>query len=219
MNCNKTDLASIGKRIKKARENCNMKQEDLAEKLYCKRELISYYENGNRDIKTDTLINLSKILNVSVDYLLGLVPEPTTDLTIKEVCKFTGLSEKTIMLFKELKPNDTERELSRFFENDIGKKFLVAIMEYCDDVKSNAAFRGHLAAADYDPIICEITKDEETSDIKPYEVIAYRISRFLQKYFEERAEAILEPVVEYEKKRYEEVMKLKSEIDDMISKP
>ena len=165
------------------------------------------------------MINLSKILNVSVDYLLGLVPEPTTDLTIKEVCKFTGLSEKTIMLFKELKANDTERELSRFFENDIGKKFLVAIMEYCDDVKSNAAFRGHLAAADYDPIICEITKDEETSDIKPYEVIAYRISRFLQKYFEERAEAILEPVVEYEKKRYEEVMKLKNEIDDMISKP
>ena len=219
MNCNKTDLASIGKRIKKARENCNMKQEDLAEKLYCKRELISYYENGNRDIKTDTLINLSKILNVSVDYLLGLVPEPTTNLTIKEVCKFTGLSEKTIMLFKELKANDTERELSLFFENDIGKKFLVAIMEYCDDVKSNAAFRGHLAAADYDPIICEITKDEEMSDIKPYEVIAYRISRFLQKYFEERAESILEPVVEYEKKRYEEVMKLKNEIDDTISKP
>ena len=195
-----------------------MKQEDLAERLFCKRELISYYENGNRYIKTDTLINLSKILNVSVDYLLGLVPEPTTDLTLKEVCKFTGLSEKTIMLFKELKANDAERELSRFFENDIGKKFLVAIMEYCDDVKSNAAFRGHLAAADYAPIICEIKK-EEMSDIKPYEVIAYRISRFLQKYFEERAEAILEPVVEYEKKRYEEVMKLKNEIDDMISKP
>ena len=103
MNCNKTDLASIGKRIKTARENCNMKQEDLAKKLYCKRELISYYENGNRYIKTDTLINLSKILNVSVDYLLGLVPEPTTDPTLKEVCKFTGLSEKTIMLFKELR--------------------------------------------------------------------------------------------------------------------
>ena len=181
--------------------------------------MISYYENGNRYIKTDTLINLSKILNVSVDYLLGLVPEPTTDLTLKELCKFTGLSEKTIMLFKELKTNDTERELSRFFENDIGKKFLVAIMEYCDDVKSNASFRGHLAAAGYDPVISEIIKEEEISEIKPYEVIAYRISRFLQKYFEERAEAILEPVIEFEKKRYEEVMILKNEIDDMISKP
>lgn len=219
MNCNKTDLALIGKRIKKARENCNMKQEDLAEKLYCKRELISYYENGNRDIKTYALINLSKILNVSVDYLLGLVPEPTTDLTLKEVCEFTGLSEKTITMFKELKKLDTERELSRFFENDIGKKFLVSIVEYCDDVKSSAAFRGHLAATDYDPIICEINKEEEMSDIKPYEVIAYRISRFLQKYFEERAEAILEPVIEYEKKRYEELMMLKNEIDDIISKP
>ena len=219
MNCNKTDLKSIGKRIKKARENCNMKQEDLAEKLYCKRELISYYENGNRYIKTDTLINLSKILNVSADYLLGLVPEPTTDMTLKEVCNFTGLSEKTITMFIELKKLDTERELSRFFENDIGKKFLVSIVEYCDDVKSTAAFRGHLAATDYDPIICEIKKEEEMSDVKPYEVIAYRISRFLQKYFEERAEAILEPVIEFEKKRYEEVMILKNEINDMISKP
>ena len=106
------------------------------------------------------MINLSKILNVSADYLLGLVPEPTTDMTLKEVCKFTGLSEKTITMFIELKKLDTERELSRFFENDIGKKFLVSIVEYCDDVKSSAAFRGHLAATDYDPIICEIKEEE-----------------------------------------------------------
>ena len=96
MNCNGRDLESIGKRIRKARENLNMKQEDLAKKLLCKREVISYYENGNRDIKTDTLINLSEILGVSTDYLLGLSKAETKDVEISSICDYTGLSERSV---------------------------------------------------------------------------------------------------------------------------
>lgn len=97
MNCNGTDLISIGKRIKSARENCKMKQEELAEKLQCgNREVISYYENGNRDIKTGTLIGLSEALGVTTDYLLGLSKTKTTDPKVKEICEYTGLSEEAI---------------------------------------------------------------------------------------------------------------------------
>lgn len=62
----------IGKRIKKARESANMTQAELAEKISSLRETVAYYETGQRDIKTGTLIRLAKTLGVSADYLLGL---------------------------------------------------------------------------------------------------------------------------------------------------
>ena len=96
MNCNGTDLESIGKRIKNARENLKMKQEELAEKLVCKREVISYYEHGNRDIKTDTLINLARILGVSTDYLLGLSPNPTQNKDLDAICRYVGLGQEAV---------------------------------------------------------------------------------------------------------------------------
>ena len=80
MKCNDTSPKAIGETIRTAREKLNMKQEDLASKLFCKREVVSYYENGNRDIKTDTLIRLSEILGVTTDYLLGLSKAETKDI-------------------------------------------------------------------------------------------------------------------------------------------
>ena len=96
MNCNDTSPKAIGERIKSARENCKMTQKELAKKLICTRELISYYENGSRDIKTDTLIRLSDILGVTTDYLLGLSRAETKDITVASICDYTGLSERSI---------------------------------------------------------------------------------------------------------------------------
>lgn len=96
MKCNDTSPEAIGERIRTAREKMNMKQEDLASKLFCKREVVSYYENGNRDIKTDTLIRLSEILGVTTDYLLGLSKAETKDIEIASICDYTGLSERSI---------------------------------------------------------------------------------------------------------------------------
>ena len=96
MNCNDTSPKAIGERIRTAREKLNMKQEDLASKLFCKREVVSYYENGNRDIKTDTLIRLSEILGVTTDYLLGLSKAVTKDIEVASICDYTGLSERSI---------------------------------------------------------------------------------------------------------------------------
>lgn len=105
---NETDLKSIGERIKKARKSLNMTQDELAAKLYCKREVVSYYESGSRDIKTDTLVKLSKILNVSVDYLLGISKVSTTDTKLKEICEYTGLSENAV---KNLRSEDGKYQI------------------------------------------------------------------------------------------------------------
>lgn len=58
--------------IRELRENADLSQTDMAKILNCSQVAYSYYEIGKRDIPTETLINLAKYHNCSVDYLLGL---------------------------------------------------------------------------------------------------------------------------------------------------
>jgi len=64
------------KRIRDLREDHDFTQKQLAKKLNCSQQVYSNYELGQRDIPTDILIKLSKIYNVSVDYILGLSDSP-----------------------------------------------------------------------------------------------------------------------------------------------
>ena len=64
------------KRIRDLREDMDLTQKKLSDMLKCSQQVYSNYELGQRDIPTDILINLSKIYNVSVDYILGLTDNP-----------------------------------------------------------------------------------------------------------------------------------------------
>lgn len=66
----------IGQRIKQLREEIGMSQQDLADRLDMQRPTISQMENGERKIVAEELIKLSKILNTSVQYLMGLIDQP-----------------------------------------------------------------------------------------------------------------------------------------------
>jgi transcriptional regulator with XRE-family HTH domain len=63
-------------RIRDLREDHDMKQRDVAAFLNCSQQVYSNYELGQRDIPTSILIDLSKLYNVSVDYILGLTNNP-----------------------------------------------------------------------------------------------------------------------------------------------
>ncbi len=64
------------RRIRDLREDHDLKQRELAEILHCSQQVYSNYELGQRDIPTEVLIRLSAFYNVSVDYILGLTPNP-----------------------------------------------------------------------------------------------------------------------------------------------
>lgn len=66
-------------RIKDLREDRDLKQWQLAEYLNCSQQVYSNYELGQRDIPTYVLIKLSQFYGVSVDYLLGITPNPKTN--------------------------------------------------------------------------------------------------------------------------------------------
>lgn len=72
----KKPLNIIGEKIKEARKSANMSQQELSVKLellaiYICRGSISRIENGDRSVNDIEIDGLSKILNVSLDYLFG----------------------------------------------------------------------------------------------------------------------------------------------------
>lgn len=60
------------KRIRDLREDHDLTQEKLAKQLNMSQRGYSHIETGNNDISTELLIKLSKIYNVSTDYILGI---------------------------------------------------------------------------------------------------------------------------------------------------
>lgn len=69
-----------GKRLKKRRIELGLSQEELAARLETTQKQIWRYESGEVDPSAETLVRLAKVLNVSVDYLLGLVDTPDTEI-------------------------------------------------------------------------------------------------------------------------------------------
>lgn len=88
---NKELLIQIGKRIHDRRRNLSMTQEQLAEKMDVSVQMISNLERGNKEIKISNLIELSSILDLSIDYLL----------TGKKITENKSVSEKISLLSKK----------------------------------------------------------------------------------------------------------------------
>lgn len=61
---------TLGKKIKEARKNCGLSQEQLAEKLAVSRSAVAKWESDNGLPDIENLKSLAVLLNVSIDYLL-----------------------------------------------------------------------------------------------------------------------------------------------------
>ena len=59
-------------RIKDLREDADLTQQAIASYLHIKQNTYSQYENGQRQIPIDALIQLAHFYNVSTDYILEL---------------------------------------------------------------------------------------------------------------------------------------------------
>ena len=64
----------LNKRITELRMSFGWTQVQLAQKLGITKQTVSNWKNDNIQPSIDMLVKLSKIFNVSTDYLLGLTP-------------------------------------------------------------------------------------------------------------------------------------------------
>ena len=84
----KMNYEALGRKIKEVRRKQNMTQEYLAEKVDLSVSHISNIETAKTKVSLPTLVEISNVLGVSVDYLLMdsyQSPEMKEDIFVKEL--------------------------------------------------------------------------------------------------------------------------------------
>ena len=105
------DLNEIGERIKRARKESGLSQAALAEKIGKDFRCLSRLETGKeKSVKLMVLVDLSRILDVSIDYLL----------TGKNFSNEGSLDQRFLKLLSGKSPEEKEAALAMltaFFES------------------------------------------------------------------------------------------------------
>lgn len=63
-------MSTVGERIKKRRTELGWTQEQLAQKAGISKSFLSELENGKRSVSADNLLDIARVLNLSLDYLM-----------------------------------------------------------------------------------------------------------------------------------------------------
>lgn len=64
-------MKTFSDKLKELRVDAGLTQKQLAEKLNIRQQSYARYENGEGEPNLETLVMISKIFDVSIDYLLG----------------------------------------------------------------------------------------------------------------------------------------------------
>lgn len=103
----------LGDRIRYLRENAGLKQKEMAEKFSISENAWSQYENNKRTPDLETIKNIAKFFNVSIDYLMNLTDEAydPNESTFKELISIYNLlsKEEKKKLLKEIKNRYSKR--------------------------------------------------------------------------------------------------------------
>lgn len=117
MGSNKIDI-ELGKKIYALRTGRNETQVQLQKAMgLSHRETINQWECGDRQVKAEYLVKLSKHYGVSVDYLLGLYPNPSIDKDVKQVTNYTGLSDGAVARLHEWSQRRKQEHDSGYVES------------------------------------------------------------------------------------------------------
>lgn len=103
----------LAERLKSLRLEAKLSQKELSKELNISQQIITFYEQGKRNPKRETLEKFANFFNVSTDYLLGNTDIKNPEETISDV---DMLFRRTS---KDLTPEQQEvfkQELMEFME-------------------------------------------------------------------------------------------------------
>ena len=99
-------------RIKLLREELNMTQQELADKLDGAKSTVAMYEKGDRKPSMEVLLKLSEIFDCSIDYILGKSDNRNSDVPVSKIpilgtvkAGYDWLAEENIVDYITLKEN------------------------------------------------------------------------------------------------------------------
>jgi len=83
-------MLPVGDTVRMLRDERNLSQDQLAQKIGVSRSTVATYESGNRFPSLDSLIALARVFGVTTDYLLGVSARKQVSLDV------TGLTPRQI---------------------------------------------------------------------------------------------------------------------------
>jgi transcriptional regulator with XRE-family HTH domain len=104
----------------------------LADAIGVTRQSVTQYTDGTTQPNLDKFLLIAKHFNVSADYLLGETDTPAVDVSLRQVCEHTGLSEKAAGVLSMIgkMENDFSSSLSQMLEHKKFMEFLSAIQTH-----------------------------------------------------------------------------------------
>lgn len=175
----------MGKRLKELRESKGLSHEKLKkimmEKYHVKisRDSLMSYEISdefhskaekcpNLKMRVEYLNCFSDLYGVSTDYLLGKTDIKTPDISVQEICEYTGISESAIIVLQKIKeresddePNMFNRFLSTMICNGTFQRMLCRMMIY-----RNAKIAGQIFQDILETMPAGYTQAELVEEIK-----------------------------------------------------
>ena len=93
----KIDNTTIGGRIKKRRNDLGLSQEELAEKLFTSKQMISAYENNKTELKLQIVKELAVALGTTTSFLIdGNEAVTYKEETVELVGLFNSISKEEV---------------------------------------------------------------------------------------------------------------------------
>lgn len=117
----------------KLRNKAGLSQEELAEKVYVTRQAVSRWETGETLPNTETLKQLSRLYNVSINTLLG---SPS-----KLICQCCGMPLEDGIMSKE-KDGSINEEYCKWCYKDGNFTYndMESLISFCENTMSNETF-------------------------------------------------------------------------------
>lgn len=150
-------------------------REEIATAIGCDTSLVTKHYSGDRTITLDYAVKYAEFFNVSVDYLVGLSSATTFDSDVKAVCKYTGLSDKTVNLLNYMtsQENSDLIFLTTFIDKFLDSDCFLSLLENYNDCRFNLLNAINLyenaldtsSEASFNEIVSEAKKSKILSDM------------------------------------------------------
>lgn len=97
-------------RLKEARAAKKLSQKKLSELLHVSQQAVGHWESGRSTPSPEMLRNISEVLDVSIDYLLGNeeIPEQTKKPAIGELLELSKNKQEILSLLDQVSEDNRE---------------------------------------------------------------------------------------------------------------
>ena len=104
------NLEVIGSKITKLRKDLNLTQLELSEKIYVTPQAVSKWEKGKSIPSIEVLVELTKLFNISIDYLLD-----NTEILDKDYKSMFKNYSRTTVINKFINSESPNEDLNKIF--------------------------------------------------------------------------------------------------------